>query len=125
MTVIGNQCLFGVSDQDPGNSDYYDGIFTDLLQTKSPRHFFFELDGSIEDSDIIGVGVSPKDRMIMFTQNGEAIAAFQHDLVPSDMYLPCVRNVGRIADLNIGQRGDFAFVPANEFRNQIADYLRL
>lgn len=115
--------MFGVAQHDPSDSEFYDEKFMNLLDSQSRKHFFFQLEGTFEDSDVVGAGVSIKQNMIVFTQNGVAIAAFQHEAVDSRLFFPCIRNVGRLADFNIGQRGKFAFELADSFHEKISEYL--
>jgi hypothetical protein len=132
MVIMENRCYFGVAQHDPSDADFYDEEFMNLLIYQSAKHFFFMLEvcrlslnikGTFEDSDVIGAGVSIKEKMVVFTQNGVAIAAFQHEAVEIQLFSPCVRNVGRIASLNVGQRGKFAFEKAESFLQNIEEYL--
>jgi hypothetical protein len=122
MVIMENRCYFGVAQHDPSDADFYDEEFMNLLIYQSAKHFFFMLEvcrlslnikGTFEDSDVIGAGVSIKEK----------IAAFQHEAVEIQLFSPCVRNVGRIASLNVGQRGKFAFEKAESFLQNIEEYL--
>lgn len=124
MVILEDRCFFGVAHHNPADSNFYDDIFVKQLHAASPDHLFFELEGTLEDSDVIGVGISPRNNMIVFTQNGVAISAFQHDLIDDRLYFPCVRNVGRVADFNIGQRGGFAFERADSYEEERIEYLK-
>lgn len=131
LYFINSKCYMITCTNNPTEEEFYTKILPSAVNQKTSHsniHLIQELDDfSIDEGDVVGVGVDFENERILVTYNGFLMGSASVNLEEKEagilterLYVPMIRNVSRFV-INIGQ-SPFQWPYAKERIDKLLEY---